>query len=427
MEFALNPLLPLSGFRHRRPGRPDRRRRRLADDAAAGTCFSASSRRPQWALTCSMRRSPRPAAQFRDQTRAAAPGRRAAADFRRRVPPAAPAERPGTSSATRRCCAWPCPTACCRPRRQLRKLAHIARCARYDRGYGHFTTRQNLQFNWIPLEDSADILDLLAEVRCTRIQTSGNCIRNITTDAARRRRRRRDRRSAPLGEILRQWSTLHPSSPSCRASSRSPSAAPRKTAPRSGGTTSACSCVRNEAGEIGFRSGRRHGPHAAHRPGDPRVPALATPADYIEAILRVYNRYGRRDNKYKARIKILVKAEAEEFARQVEASNGRPQGRPRTLTAAEVERVAAHFVAPPASAWPRCRRHLRRTREDKAFYALGRAQRARAQGARLRAVTLSLKRAGAAAGRRDGRQMDAAADWPSASASANCASPTSRT
>jgi sulfite reductase (NADPH) hemoprotein beta-component len=107
----------------------------------------------------------------------------------------------------RRCCGWRCPTASC-PRLQLRQLAVIAR--ELDRGFGHFTTRQNLQFNWIPLERSADAMDLLAEVDMHGIQTSGNCIRNITSDALAGIAPDEIVDPRPYCEILRQWSTLHP-------------------------------------------------------------------------------------------------------------------------------------------------------------------------------------------------------------------------
>ena len=192
--------------------------------------------------------------------------------------------------------------------RQLRKLADIAR--KYDRGYGHFTTRQNLQFNWIKLEDMPDILADLAEVDMHAIQTSGNCIRNITADHYRRRRRRRDRGPAASGaEILRQWSTLHPEfcflprkfkiaitgSPNDRAAVRVHDIGLRLWSER------------GRRGRLRGDRGRRPRPHA-----DDRQDASASSCRsdellaYLEAILRVYNRYGRRDNIYKARIKILV-------------------------------------------------------------------------------------------------------------------------
>ena len=149
------------------------------------------------------------------------------------------------------------------------------------------------------------------------IQTSGNCIRNITSDALAGVAADELVDPRPYCEVMRQWSTLHPNSPSCRASSRSPSAARPKTVPPSAGTMWACSCKKNADGEVGFQ--------VLVGGGMGRTPIIGTEIRsflpwhqilcYLEAIVRVYNRYGRRDNAYKARIKILVKAEGQKLLR----------------------------------------------------------------------------------------------------------------
>ena len=204
--------------------------------------------------------------------------------------------------------------------RQLRKLADIAR--KYDRGYGHFTTRQNLQFNWIKLEDAPDALADLAEVDMHAMQTSGNASATsppTTTPAppsTRSRTRASGARSSASGR------RCIPNSASCRASSRSPSPARPTTAPRCACTTSACACGANEAGEVGFEV--IVGGGLGRTPMIGKTMREFLPSDellaYLEAILRVYNRYGRRDNLYKARIKILVhEIGAEKMREEVEA------------------------------------------------------------------------------------------------------------
>jgi sulfite reductase (NADPH) hemoprotein beta-component len=191
---------------------------------------------------------------------------------------------------------------------QLRKLAHIAR--RYDRGYGHFTTRQNLQYNWIKLEDTPDILAELAEVEMHAIQTSGNCIRNVTADQYAGVAAEEIEDPRVYSEIIRQWSTLHPEF----------TFLPRKFKIAITGAEKDRAAVRvhdiglqmrrNLKGEIGFEVivggglGRTPVIGKTIRPFLPKRHLLS----YLEAILRVYNQLGRRDNKYKARIKILVRA-----------------------------------------------------------------------------------------------------------------------
>jgi len=231
--------------------------------------------------------------------------------------------------------------------RQMRMLAHIART--YDRGYGHFTTRQNIQYNWIRLEDAPDILADLATVEMHAIQTSGNCIRNISSDQFAGAAADEVADPRPWAELLRQWSSFHPEF----------SYLPRKFKIAVVGSDTDRAAV--QLHDIGLQLVARDGQVGFKvfvGGGMGRTPMLAAlirdflPAEhflsYQEAILRVYNRHGRRDNIYKARIKILVNdLGAEEFARQVEAEWQaiRPLG--IDAPAAEIERIAG-FFAPPA-------------------------------------------------------------------------------
>jgi len=299
--------------------------------------------------------------------------------------------------------------------RQLRQLARVAR--EFDRGYAHFTTRQNCQFNWIPLKRAADVMDLLADVDVHGIQTSGNCIRNITSDALAGIAPDEYVDPRPYCEILRQWSSLHPEF----------AFLPRKFKIAVTGAAEDRAAIawhdiglqlhKNGCGEIGFRvyvgggMGRTPICGALVHEFVPWQQILV----FIEAIVRVYNRYGRRDNMYKARIKILVKAEGERFVKQVEDefdailrldAGGDAQIIPRE----ELDRVAACFTLPqgvapvkstgdgaPADAPVAYRKWLERN----------------VHGHRLagyRAVTLSLKRAGQAPGDVTDVQMEAAAD-----------------
>ena len=231
--------------------------------------------------------------------------------------------------------------------RQMRMLAHIAR--RYDRGYGHFTTRQNIQYNWMKLEEMPDLLADLASVEMHAFQTSGNCIRNISSDqfAAAAADEIADPR--PYAELLRQWSTLHPEF----------SFLPRKFKIAVTGSTIdraaiklhdiGLELVHNDAGEIGLKvlvgGGMGRTPMLAHviREWLPLEDYLS----YMEAILRVYNRHGRRDNIYKARIKILVNdLGAAEFARQVEEEWALVKPLGLDPPPSELARIAAHFAPP---------------------------------------------------------------------------------
>ena len=296
---------------------------------------------------------------------------------------------------------------------QLRMLAHIAR--RYDRGYGHFSTRQNIQYNWPRLEDSPDILADLASVEMHAIQTSGNCVRNITSDEFAGIAPDEIVDPRPLCEILRQWSTFHPEF----------SFLPRKFKIAVNGSVEDRSATafhdiglylrRAPDGELGLR--------VLVGGGMGRTPVVGTVIreflpwqymmTYVECILRVYNRYGRRDNIYKARIKILVKAlGAEEFARQVEEEWALVKDGPGTLTEEELKRVSAYFTAPDYQSRPEDEGELaRRIAESRGFARwAGRAVRShRVPG--YRAVILSLKKTGVAPGDATAEQMEQVADW----------------
>jgi sulfite reductase (NADPH) hemoprotein beta-component len=232
--------------------------------------------------------------------------------------------------------------------RQMNRLADVAE--RWDRGYGHFTTRQNLQFNWIKLEDTADILESLAEVEMHAIQTSGNCIRNVTTDhwAGAAADELADPR--PVAELLRQWSSLHPEF----------SYLPRKFKIAVTGAPNDRAAVKvhdiglrmhaNEKGERGWEVivggglGRTPIVGITVREFLPEAELLP----FVEAIMRVYNLYGRRDNKFKARIKILVhELGAEEFKRQVEAEYAKKRYSDVEVDQRELRRIETYF-SPPA-------------------------------------------------------------------------------
>ena len=232
--------------------------------------------------------------------------------------------------------------------RQVRKLAHIAR--KYDKGYGHFTTRQNLQFHWAKLVNVPDMLAELAEVEMHCLQTSGNCVRNVTADQFAGAAADEIEDPRPLAEIIRQWSTLHPEF----------SFLPRKFKIAVSGSTHdraalkfhdmAVEIVKNDRGEIGYRvfagGGMGRTPYVGYAVGDfvARKDILA----FLESVLRVYNMHGRRDNLWKARIKILAHTLGpEEMRRQVarEFEEVR-KGRTLELPAEELARIEAYFAPP---------------------------------------------------------------------------------
>lgn len=296
--------------------------------------------------------------------------------------------------------------------KQLRKLGDISK--RYDRGYGHFSTRQNLQLNWPKLEDTPDILAELATVQMHAIQTSGNCIRNITTDQFAGIAPDEVIDPRAMAEVMRQWSTFHPEF----------ALLPRKFKIAVSGTKKDRAIV--QAHDIGMEFYVDDNNKVAIKVwvggGLGRTPILGSvirehlewqhALTYCEAIIRVYNLHGRRDNMYKARIKILVKALGiEEFKKQVEAEWLHLKDNPNTITEAELARVAKHFEPMPYETLPA---------HDASFDAAIASNPAFAAWAKrslhahkipgYRAVTLSLKPHGKAPGDATSEQMLAVAD-----------------
>lgn len=297
--------------------------------------------------------------------------------------------------------------------RQLRRLARIART--YDKGYGHFTTRQNMQFNWPALERVPDILTELAEVEMHSIQTSGNCVRNTTTDVFAGVAADELIDGRAYCEIIRQWSTLHPEF----------AYLPRKfkIAVSSSVEDRAATLVhdiglhvvKNDAGEVGFRVIVGGGLGRTPMVGKVIHEFLPTRhlLTYLDAILRVYNRFGRRDNKFKARIKILVQAlTAEGFAAKVEDEWAHLKDGPATLRDEDIAHYAGFFSDPAyetlAASPPELTDALAR---DPAFARwVARNTHAHKQPG-YRSVVLSLKKTGVPPGDITAEQMDAAADW----------------
>jgi sulfite reductase (NADPH) hemoprotein beta-component len=306
--------------------------------------------------------------------------------------------------------------------RQIRMLAHIART--WDRGYGHFTTRQNIQFNWPRLEDSPDILQALASVQMHAIQTSGNSVRNITTDPMAGVAPDEQVDPRPYSELVRQWSSFHPEF----------SWLPRKFKIALTGTQGVDRAA-TAMHDIGLYL-KRDATGAVvvdvlAGGGMGRTPVVGTiirrdlpwqhMLSYCEAILRVYNRYGRRDNLWKARIKILVRSlGVEQFTREVDSEFTHLEGGPATVTETELARVAADFEAPPyreqsvgreQSAGPGAESQLREQLASHPGFARWHGRNVgphRVAG--YAAVTLSLKRSGTAPGDLDADRMDAVAD-----------------
>ena len=236
---------------------------------------------------------------------------------------------------------------------QLRTLGDIAR--KHDRGYGHFTTRQNLQYNWIPLTQAADVMDKLAAVDMHGIQTSGNCIRNITSDALAGVAADELVDPRPYCEVMRQWSTLHPEFAFLPRKFKIAVSGAAEDRAAIGWHDVGLQLKRNAAGEIGFE--------VLVGGGMGRTPIIATQIHdflpwnqilcYLEAIVRVYNRYGRRDNAYKARIKILVKAEGQKYFDAVDDEFQRILAEDvgaglQLIPQAEFDRIAASFARPAA-------------------------------------------------------------------------------
>jgi sulfite reductase (NADPH) hemoprotein beta-component len=295
---------------------------------------------------------------------------------------------------------------------QLRKLAEISR--RYDKSIGHFTTRQNMQLNWPKFEETPEILGELASVEMHAVQTSGNCIRNITTDPFAGVAPDELTDPRPYCEVLRQWSTFHPEF----------TFLPRKFKIAVNAAAADRAVIRahdvgleittNEAGEIGARvfagggMGRTPVIGKVVREFLPRRHLLS----YLDALLRVYNRCGRRDNIYKARIKILVNALGiEEFARQVDEEWAHLKDGPTTLTDAEFNRIASHFAPPAYESLAGDDDVLAAAiAGDKAFAAWARRCVHPHKVPGYAAVTLSLKAPGAAPGDITDQQMEIVAD-----------------
>src|SRR5690554_5609085 len=289
---------------------------------------------------------------------------------------------------------------------RLRKLAYITR--RYDKGYAHITTRQHIQLNW------PDLLEELASVQMHAIQTSGNCIRNTTTDQFAGVAADEIIDPRPWCEIVRQWSTFHPEFAFLPRKFKIAINGAREDRAAIGVHDIGLNAVRNEAGELGFQVlvggglGRTPMVGAEIRAFLP-WPHLLT---YLEAILRVYNRYGRRDNKFKARIKILVKALTPEvFGEKVEAEWQNLKDGPATLTESELQRVSKYFVSPELESFPGDDAgYLDKRGSDKGFnnWASRNVHPHRAPG--YAAVTLSLKPNAVAPGDITAEQLEAAAD-----------------
>ena len=292
--------------------------------------------------------------------------------------------------------------------RQLRKLAEISR--RYDRGYGHFSTRQNMQLNWPKLEEVPEILAELATVEMHAIQTSGNSFRNVTTDHFAGVAQDEIVDSFVWCEIIRQWSTFHPEF----------SFLPRKFKIALNGARAdraavavhdiGLHAIKDEKGEIGFKVLAGGGLGRTPMIGFVIREFLPWPhlLTYLEAILRVYNRYGRRDNIHKARIKILVKERGpEKFRDEVEAEWAQVKDGPATLITEEVERVAARFTRPAYERLPNLDLEAIGAPGFTAW-AKRNVQPHKVPG--YAAVTLSLKKTGVPPGDATAEQMDAIAE-----------------
>ncbi len=296
--------------------------------------------------------------------------------------------------------------------KQMRKFAHIART--YDRNFGHFTTRQNIQYNWVKLEDTADILAELAEVEVTAIQSSGNCVRNITSDQY--AGRAKDELADPrlYCELLRQYSVLHPEF----------SYLPRKFKIAVTGSPNDRAAVAvhdiglrmhaNDAGKVGFEvlvgGGLGRTPYIGHTIRDWVAPEHIL--SYVEAILRVYNMHGRRDNIHKARIKIIVNQMGiDRYRELVDAEWERIRDGALQIPRAEIDRIEAYFAPPEYETLDDATATLdvlRRSNADFDRWLSGNVAEHKVPGYAI--VNLSLKPPGKAPGDITAEQMDAVAD-----------------
>lgn len=296
--------------------------------------------------------------------------------------------------------------------KQMRMLAHIAR--KYDRGYGHFTTRQNIQYNWPKLSDTPDILAELASVEMHAIQTSGNCIRNVTADHFAGAAADEVADPRPYAEILRQWSSLHPEF----------SFLPRKFKIAVTGAEKDRAAIqvhdiglhlkKNQSGELGFAvyvgGGQGRTPLIAKKIRDflPEADLLT----YITAIVRVYNLHGRRDNKYKARIKILVhETGVEELTRQVDAEFDQIRDGELKLPEGDIRAIEAYFAPPALTARPDGWEALARAQKADAAFSSWVQQNVKPHShPDFGMVTISLKPIGGTPGDASDAQMDLVAD-----------------
>ena len=295
----------------------------------------------------------------------------------------------------------------------------IGAAPRLVAGTAHFTTRQNVQFNWIPLARSAEVMDLLASVDMHGIQTSGNCIRNITSDERAGIAADEVADPRPFAEIMRQWSSLHPEFAFLPRKFKIAITGASEDRAATAWHDVGLHLLRNAQGDLGFR--------VLAGGGMGRTPIIASvlreflPWDqilnYLEAVVRVYNLWGRRDNLYKARIKILIKAEGQRYIDEVEAEYQRivdQDGAPHTITPAELERVSQSFQPPAKPVHSPVDHKMQRILEvaahdDTEFTRWLQQNVAAHREPHLRIVTLSFKRLGQAPGDATADQLDAAA------------------
>ena len=300
------------------------------------------------------------------------------------------------------------------------KIAGLA--PKLTTNYGHFTTRQNVQFNWIPLDKSADVMELLATVNMHGIQTSGNCIRNTTTDELAGVAVDEVVDPRPYAELIRQWSTLHPEFAHLPRKFKIAITGATEDRAAIGWHDVGLQVIKNATGEVGFKV--LVGGGMGRTPVNGVVIREFLPwqdiMNYLEAVVRVYNRWGRRDNKYKARIKILVKAEGQRYFDEVETEFREiieRDGAPHTLPQAELDRVKAGFVDPALHLPENTDEWLAQAEAALSIEAAKTPAFARwlARNVRphrnpqLRAVSLSFKRSGYAPGDATAEQLDAAA------------------
>ena len=296
----------------------------------------------------------------------------------------------------------------------------IGAAPRLVTGTAHFTTRQNVQFNWIPLARSAEVMDLLASVDMHGIQTSGNCIRNITSDERAGIAPDEVADPRPFAEIMRQWSSLHPEFAFLPRKFKIAITGASEDRAATAWHDVGLHLLRNAQGDLGFR--------VLAGGGMGRTPVIASvlreflPWDqilnYLEAVVRVYNLWGRRDNLYKARIKILIKAEGQRYIDEVEAEYQRivdQDGAPHTITPAELERVSQSFQPPAKPVHSPVDHKMQRILEvaandDTEFTRWLQQNVAAHREPHLRIVTLSFKRLGQAPGDATAAQLDAAAE-----------------